>query len=552
MNAVVMNASDAIELALTVVLGGVAFCWRPYLAPAAARLAERPRTCLALIAALPLVLRLALLATHPVPAPSNYDEFSHLLVADTLLNGRLANPAHAFARFFETFFVLQQPTYSSIYPPGLGFSMAVGRLFFGLPWAGVLLTTASFAAACYWMLRAWTTPVWALGGGVLAALSFGPLSPWMNTYWGGSWTATAGCLVFGALPRLRERAILSDGILLGVGLGMHLLSRPFETVFLVLAVALYWAPRGVRPLAVSGLIFLAAAGVTLLQNKRVTGEWLTSPYVVSQYQYGVPAPFTFQANPVPHRQLTPGQERDYQMQAGFRSAWFPRLATRVRSYRFYFYPPLYLALAAFLFTLRRAPQSRYLVLVCLLFALGTNFFPAFRYHYVAGIVCLFMLMAVEGLRATRAPAAGWLLTFAFLHFAFWYGAHATESPLAAWDSWNGINSPGSPRTAVANELAAIPGDLLVFVRYWPAHIFQDEWVWNDADIDRSRVIFARDLGDTENLQLVHNYQGRTVLLLEPDAKPARLSAWVPEPTTDVQAIPSPAPATQRDPFEPVR
>src|SRR5579862_284160 len=216
MNAVVMNASDAIELALTIVLCGIALCWRPYLAPAAARLAERPRTCLAIIATLPLVLRLALLAAHPVPVPSNYDEFSHLLVTDTLLNGRLANPAHSFARFFETFFVLQQPTYSSIYPPGLGFSMAVGRLLFGLPWAGVLLTTASFAAACYWMLRAWTTPVWALGGGVLAALSFGPLSPWMNTYWGGSWTATAGCLVFGALPRLRKRASLRDGALLGI------------------------------------------------------------------------------------------------------------------------------------------------------------------------------------------------------------------------------------------------------------------------------------------------------------------------------------------------
>jgi hypothetical protein len=563
-----MNALDAIEAALTIILGGIAFCWRPYLAPAAARLAEKPRTCVALITALPLVLRFALLATHPVPTPSNYDEFSHLLVADTLLNGRLANPAHAFGRFFETFFVLQEPTYSSIYPIGLGFSMAVGRLLFGLPWAGVLLTTASFAAACYWMLRGWTTPGWALAGGVLAALSFGPLSPWMNTYWGGSWTATGGCLVFGALPRLREGACLRDGILLGTGIGMHLLSRPFETVFLVLGVAIYYLlPRSFsalsgptlpgRPLAAAGLIVLGAVGITLLQNKRVTGEWLTSPYLVSQYQYGVPAPLTFQANPVPHRQLTPGQERDYQMQAGFRSAWFPRLATRVRSYRFFFYPPLYLALAAFLFTLLFTlpgePRSRYIALVCLLFALGTNFFPAFRYHYVAGVVCLFMLMAVEGLRAMPAPAARWLLTFTFLHFAFWYGAHASESSLTVWDAWNGVNHLNSQRTEVASELASVPGDLLVFVRYWPAHIFQDEWVWNDADIDRSRVIVARDLGDNENLQLVRNYQGRTVLLLEPDAKPARLSAWAPEPTTPVTPVPSPAPPkTQRDPFEPVR
>ncbi len=165
-----------------------------------------------------------------------------------------------------------------------------------------------------------------------------------------------------------------------------------------------------------------------------------------------------------------------------------------------------------------------------------------------------MLMALEGMRAAPAPAARWLLAFAFLHFTFWYGAHARgESSLTAWDAWNASTTQGRRGLRSRGEASAsIPGDLLVFVRYWPAHIFQDEWVWNDADIDRSRVIFARDLGDTENLQLVRNYQGRTVLLLEPDAKPARLSVWAPEPTTPV-STPSPASATnQRDPFEPVR
>ncbi len=55
MNAVVMNASDAIELALTIVLCGIALCWRPIWRRQPRQLAERPRTCLAIIATLPLV-----------------------------------------------------------------------------------------------------------------------------------------------------------------------------------------------------------------------------------------------------------------------------------------------------------------------------------------------------------------------------------------------------------------------------------------------------------------------------------------------------------------
>ncbi len=53
------------------------------------------------------------------------------------------------------------------------------------------------------MLRGWTTPEWALLGGVLAVIEFGPLNAWMNSYWGGSLAGVAGCLVFGALPRVR-------------------------------------------------------------------------------------------------------------------------------------------------------------------------------------------------------------------------------------------------------------------------------------------------------------------------------------------------------------
>src|SRR5271165_1167390 len=151
-NALGMGAGDLVELGLAALFAAIALVWRPWLEPYAARLAQKPVWSILLLAALPVALRLLLLAHHPAPVPDVYDEFSHLLVADTLRHFRLANPAHPFHRFFETFFVLQEPTYSSIYPVGQGLALALGWMIFGTPWAGVLLSTAAFCALTYWML----------------------------------------------------------------------------------------------------------------------------------------------------------------------------------------------------------------------------------------------------------------------------------------------------------------------------------------------------------------------------------------------------------------
>src|ERR1700723_396079 len=278
--------ADFLELAIAALLVLFALVSRPWIEPYARRLAPRTAWRMLLLAALPVTLRLLLLPNHPAPMPDVYDEFGHLLVADTLRHFRLANPAHSLPQFFETFFVLQRPSYSSIYPIGQGIVLAIGWTLLGSPWAGVVLSTAAFCALCYWMLRAWTTPLWSLIGGLLAVIEFGPLNQWMNDYWGGAFTAVAGCLVFGALPRLKAAPRERDSILLGLGLAIHLLTRPYESIFLFLTVALYFlpmarAPRELRALAkvapAALLIVAAALGVTLLQNKQVTGSWTTVP-----------------------------------------------------------------------------------------------------------------------------------------------------------------------------------------------------------------------------------------------------------------------------------
>jgi hypothetical protein len=544
------GASDFLELGLAAFLVVCAIVSRRQVEPWARRLSAHPAWCMAVLAAAPVILRLLLLPNHPVPTPDIYDEFGHLLVADTLRHFRLANPPHPLRQFFETFFVLQRPTYSSIYPLGQGLILAIGWALFGTPWAGVILATAAFCALCYWMLRGWVSPLWALAGGALAVLEFGPLCQWMNDYWGGAVTACAGCLVFGALPRLKNRPTPRDATLLGLGFALHLINRPYESFFLFAAagaIALWPVGRAqretrsfYRAAAIVSVFVAAAIALTLAQNKSVTGSWTTLPYQLSQYQYGVPAGLTFQPNPQPHSPLTPEQQMDYRMQSSFRGAnaetlstFLLRLEFRVRYYRFFFLPALYLVLplgAIGLLACRRAAGA---VLTLALFALGINFFPAYQLHYAAACTCLMILAAVVGLQklaAHRREAARIVLFLCAAHFLFWYSAHLFENTALAravlpYETWDALNHQNPRRRIFVNrELAKIPGDLLVFVRYrYPQHPFQDEWVYNAADIDHARIVWARDLGAEENGKLRQYYPRRKIVILEPDIQPPSLA-----------------------------
>ncbi len=573
-NPIGFGAADFIEFALAALLLGAAFAWRKS-AGAANRLASKTIWCMAILAALPLLLRLSMLHTSPIPTPLGADDFSYLLLGDTLSHFRLTNPTHPLHRFFETLFILQQPSYSSIYPLGPGLALAFGQIVFKQPWAGILLSTAAFTSLSYWMLRAWTKPGWAFLGGVLAVIQFGPFSHWMNTYWGGALAAAAGCLVFGSMPRLKDRWRTRDAVLLGVGFAIHVLTRPFESVFLGFAVILFFVPEMkkrelFRCAAIATLVILPALGLMLLHDKRVTGGWWTLPYALCRYEYGVPCTFTFQPNAVPHRELTREQQTAYEVQSFVHGedtdsvrTFLTRLVGRVRFYRFFFLPPLYLALPAFFWSFRD-PRMRYVLLILLIFCVGTNIYPYFYAHYVAGVTCLFLLVTVVSLenlsRLTIArhnlgsEAVRVILFLCAAHFLFWYGIQLSSNQpfardLEKYETWDEVNH-GDPvgRIAINNQLAQTAGQQLVFVRYWPKHEVT-EWVYNGADIDRQTVVFARDLGVAENQTLRSYYPGRKVWLLEPDAQPPRLSAYQTEPEATLTA---PAPPAQTKPSTPAK
>jgi hypothetical protein len=69
------------------------------------------------------------------------------------------------------------------------------------------------------------------------------------------------------------------------------------------------------------------------------------------------------------------------------------------------------------------------------------------------------------------------------------------------------------RVKLIHALRERPGDHLVIVQYPPGHNGYVEWVYNDADIDRSRIVFARDMGASKNARLLDYFHNRQVWLL---------------------------------------
>ena len=101
------------------------------------RIARRPYLSALLVAALPLLLRFALLPWIPVPQPQIQEEFSYLLGADTFAHGRLANPPHPMGVFFDNIQLIQTPHYASARPPGQAVFLCLGQVLLGMPWLGV-------------------------------------------------------------------------------------------------------------------------------------------------------------------------------------------------------------------------------------------------------------------------------------------------------------------------------------------------------------------------------------------------------------------------------
>ena len=103
--------------------------------------------------------------------------------------------------------------------------------------------------------------------------------------------------------------------------------------------------------------------------------------------------------------------------------------------------------------------------------------------------------------------------------------HMTPPP--SWiRTWCSQDWQNYRRAAMLKQLENTPGQHLVIVRYKPDHDFiLDEWVFNNADIDGSKVLWARDMG-AQNAELIHYFGSRHIWLVEPDYNPPELTPYV--------------------------
>src|SRR5439155_4898545 len=203
-------AGMAVALALTVPNLGAGWFEKSELV--LSRFAQRKVFAVIGVGLLTLTLRAALLPILPIPEPVVHDEFGYLLAGETYAHGRLTNPSHPMWEHFETFSIIQKPTYQCYAQPAQGMILAAGKVLLGHPFWGVWLSGGLMCAAICWMLQGWVPAGWALLGGFLAIMRLAVFSYWTNTYYGGAVSATGGALVLGALPRIKRRRHVSDAL----------------------------------------------------------------------------------------------------------------------------------------------------------------------------------------------------------------------------------------------------------------------------------------------------------------------------------------------------
>jgi hypothetical protein len=512
------------------------------------RFAARPLLPLVILFFGVLAIRVCVLPLLHVPVPGIHDEYSYLLMGDTFAHGRLANPPHPMWRSFDSFHINWVPTYSSIYPPAQGLVLAIGGLLGG-PWIGVLLSAAAMCSAVTWMLRAWMPARWALLGGTLTVLRFGVASYWVNSYWGGAAAAIGGALVLGALPRIARHPNLKNAVILGVGIAVLANSRPYEGLLFCIPAAIWFllwltgkirlvtaAQNRTRVLVAVLFILIPTAAFIGYYNWRLTGDAFLLPHTLRTRTYHSSALFLWQRPSAPMHYNNQQFEEFYNgwERENYQHTWSD--VKRVSEEKldrlgstFLWWGAL-LLLPGLPFALRdkkmRLPVATLILGIVGVFAVIWSF-P----HYAAPFTCVVVLLLVQCMRHLRImrverwPLGKWLARAAVVLLIVDTGtlvAHRQCDPLY----WTCEGDPS--RAVIQTKLERTAGKHLILVRYEPDnHNIHDEWVYNGAEIDNAKVLWARELDKKQNTALLAYFKDRHIWLVEPDSDNTELIPYSP-------------------------
>ena len=446
---------------------------------------------------------------------------------------------------FETFHELSHPTYASKYAPGQGLVLALG-LMVHAPWSALWVGMAVLSGLITWALWVWLEPPWAIAGGLLAALQLTG-SYWTESYWGGTVAAIGGALVVGALARLLRRASPGPALAFGLGLAILANTRPYEgfvlgassAVILLVHLSLSGRQRRQSSLQLVRSIGLPLASVLLpafiwmgYYNYRVTGDPLLMPYSLYDRQYASWSQFLWSNHPRPEPKFDHEILRAFWAGFDADTKQFQRQHVLlvhgrdlVHLYHLFLRLPLLLCILISFTRLVRIRRLRVPFLLLLLFYLGLSVEANLRPHYFAPATALVFLIAAAAVQdvSSRFPPGKKRMAAACALFCC---VAIFDVPRIMDPSFRfeGADMRGliAARDLVITFLQKQPGRQLVLVRYGPHHIVHWEWVYNDANIDESRIVWARAMPGKDD-ELLRYYPDRRVWIFDEDKKTFNLT-----------------------------
>jgi hypothetical protein len=224
---------------------------------------------------------------------------------------------------------------------------------------------------------------------------------------------------------------------------------------------------------------------------------------------------------------------------------------------FYFGPLLLLTalivLAAAPYQLRWRqlhPNTRFLMAAATINAIGMSFEVFFAAHKAAPATCLILVLLLIGMRylrgwRSRGRGTGLAIVRAvsitgILLLTLRIIARPLHLPTEAFlaHTWCTEQEGNNRRAVLLSRLERSSGKQLVLVRYGRNHNVREEWVYNSYDIDGSKVIWARDMGQSDNQELFSYFKDRTVWLVEPDYETPRLTPYTLDPESPIESLAS--------------